>query len=137
MLTIKCECAVPDMDLAGRGLLLVPSVFSPHKTSAMTEEPWQPTVIYPARGVALLWEEARTAPEALSKVLGRSRAALLADLDAPRTTTDLAQRLEMTPGGVSQHLTALKESGFVTARRNGRVVLYCRSELADQLVAVG
>ena len=103
----------------------------------MTEEPWQPTVIYPARGVALLWEEAAPAPEALAKVLGRSRAALLADLDAPRTTTDLAQRLDMTPGGVSQHLSALKDSGFVTARRNGRAVLYCRSELADQLVAVG
>ena len=137
-LEIECICAVPDLDLAGRGLLLVPTAFSPHKTSAMTEEPWQPTVLYPARGIALLWEEATPAPEALAKVLGRSRAALLADLDAPRTTTDLAQRLEMTPGGVSQHLSALKDSGFVTARRNGRAVLYCRSELADQLVvAVG
>ena len=103
----------------------------------MTEEPWQPTLIYPARGVALLWEEAAAAPDALAKVLGRSRAALLADLDAPRTTTDLALRLEMTPGGVSQHLSVLKESGFVTARRNGRAVLYCRSELADQLVTAG
>ena len=70
-------------------------------------------------------------------MLGRSRAALLADLDAPRTTTDLAQRLDMTPGGVSQHLSVLKDSGFVTARRNGRAVLYCRSELADQLVTDG
>ena len=137
ILAIKCTCAIPDLDLAGRGLVLVPSAFSPHKTSAMTEEPWQPTVIYPARGVALLWEEAQAAPDALAKVLGKSRAALLADLDAPRSTTDLAHRLEMTPGGVSQHLAALKESGFVTARRNGRTVLYCRSELADQLVAVG
>jgi DNA-binding transcriptional ArsR family regulator len=134
ILAIQCTCAVPDLDLGGRGLVLVPSVFSPHKTSAMTEEPWQPTLIYPARGVALLWEEAAPAPEALSKVLGKSRAALLADLGAPRTTTDLALRLDMTPGGVSQHLAALKESGFVTARRNGRTVLYCRSELADQLV---
>ena len=137
LLTIQCECAVPQLDLGGRGLVLVPTAFAPHKTSAMTEEPWQPTVIYPARGVALLWEEAAQAPEALAKVLGRSRAALLADLDAPRTTTDLAQRLEMTPGGVSQHLSVLKDSGFVTARRNGRAVLYCRSELADQLVATG
>jgi DNA-binding transcriptional ArsR family regulator len=134
---IEAECAVPDLDLAGRGLLLVPTAFSPHKTSAMTEEPWQPTLIYPARGVALLWEEAAPAPDALAKVLGKSRAALLADLDAPRSTTDLAHRLDMTPGGVSQHLSALKESGFVTARRNGRAVLYCRSELADQLVAAG
>jgi DNA-binding transcriptional ArsR family regulator len=137
IMRIECTCAVPDLDLAGRGLLLVPSAFAPDKTSAMTEEPWQPTLIYPARGVALLWEEAHPAPEALAKVLGKSRAALLADLDAPRSTTDLAHRLEMTPGGVSQHLAALKESGFVTARRNGRAVLYCRSELADQLVAVG
>ena len=133
-LRIECECAVPDLALAGRGLLLVPSAFHPHKTASMTEEPWQPTVIYPARGVALLWEEASPAPEALAKVLGRSRAALLADLDAPRSTTDLAARLGMTPGGVSQHLTALRESGFVTAQRSGRAVLYCRSELADQLV---
>ena len=136
-LEIKCTCAVPNLALDGRGLLLVPSAFSPHKTSAMTEEPWQPTLIYPARGVALLWEEADAAPEALAKLLGKSRAALLADLDAPRSTTDLAQRLKMTPGGVSQHLSVLKESGFVTARRNGRAVLYCRSELADQLVAAG
>jgi Helix-turn-helix domain len=136
VLTIKCECAIPELELGGRGLVLVPSAFSPHKTAAMTEEPWQPTVIYPARGVALLWEEAEAAPDALAKVVGRSRAALLADLSAPRTTTDLAQRLDMTPGGVSQHLSALKDSGFVTARRNGRTVLYCRSELADQFVAV-
>jgi DNA-binding transcriptional ArsR family regulator len=137
VLTIECMCAVPNLDLAGRGLVLVPTAFSPHKTSAMTEEPWQPTLIYPARGVALLWEEAAPAPEALAKVLGRSRAALLTDLDAPRTTTDLALRLDMTPGGVSQHLAALKESGFVSARRNGRTVLYFRSELADQLVTAG
>jgi DNA-binding transcriptional ArsR family regulator len=36
---------------------------------------------------------------------------------------------------VSQHLSVLKDSGFVTAERSGRSVLYCRSELADQLVA--
>jgi len=137
VLTVQCTCAVPDLDLAGRGLVLVPTAFAPHKTSAMTEEPWQPTLIYPARGVALLWEEAAMAPEALARVLGRSRAALLSDLDAPRTTTDLARRLDMTPGGVSQHLSALKDSGFVTARRSGRAVLYCRSELADQLVVAG
>ena len=70
-------------------------------------------------------------------MLGRSRATLLGDLDAPRTTTDLAARLDMTPGGVSQHLSALRESGLVSSRRNGRQVLYCRSPLADELVAAG
>ena len=130
----KLNCA-ERVALEGRGLLLVPSAFNCHKPCAMTAEPWQPTVIYPARGVALLWESASAPPEALAKVLGRSRASLLADLDAPRTTTDLAARLEMTPGGVSQHLTALRDSGLVSAQRNGRQVLYCRSPLADELVA--
>lgn len=133
-LEVFMDCA-EEIELGGRGLLLVPTAFACHKASAMTESPWQPTVIYPARGVALLWESASAAPNALAKVLGRSRAMLLADLDAPRTTTDLAVRLEMTPGGVSQHLTALRDSGLVSAQRHGRQVLYCRSSLADGLVA--
>jgi DNA-binding transcriptional ArsR family regulator len=122
------------VQLGGRGLVLVPSAFSSDKPSTMTEPPWQPTVVYAARGIGLLWESPSAPPEALAKVLGRSRAKLLSDLDAPRTTTDLAQRLEMTPGGVSQHLSALRDSGLVSARRNGRQVLYFRSPLADELV---
>jgi DNA-binding transcriptional ArsR family regulator len=135
VLEIEMDCA-EHVALEGRGLVLVPTAFSSHKPSTMTEPPWQPTVIYPARGVGLLWESAAGPPEALAKVLGKSRAMLLADLDAPRTTTDLATRLEMTPGGISQHLTALRDSGLVSAQRYGRQVLYCRSPLADELVAV-
>jgi DNA-binding transcriptional ArsR family regulator len=132
--TMRCSERV---ELAGRGLVLVPSAFSCQCPSAMTESPWQPTMIYPARGVALLWESAAPPADALAKVLGRSRATLLNDLDAPRTTTDLAARLDMTPGGVSQHLSALRDSGLVSSRRNGRQVLYCRSPIADELVAAG
>jgi DNA-binding transcriptional ArsR family regulator len=130
---VRMDCA-EHVRLDGRGLLLVPSAFSCHRVSAMTEAPWQPTVIYPARGVGLLWESASAPDGALAKVVGRSRAQLLGDLDAPRSTTDLADRLGMTPGGVSQHLTALRDSGLVSARRHGRQVLYCRSQLADELV---
>jgi DNA-binding transcriptional ArsR family regulator len=122
------------IELAGRGLVLVPSAFTCDKPSAMTQPPWQPTVVFPARGVALLWESAAAPADALTRVLGRTRAALLNDLGAPRTTTDLAERLQMTPGGVSQHLSALRDSGLVTVRRHGRHVLYWRSPLADELV---
>jgi DNA-binding transcriptional ArsR family regulator len=133
---VKMECA-EEAQLDGRGLLLVPSAFSCHRTSAMTEPPWQPTVVYPARGVGLLWEATPAPDGALIKVVGRSRAQLLTDLDAPRSTSDLAERLGMTPGGVSQHLTALRDSGLVSSRRHGRQVLYCRSQLADELVGTG
>jgi DNA-binding transcriptional ArsR family regulator len=119
--------------LAGRGIVLMPTAFAA-RASAITSSYWQPTVMYPARGVGLLWEPgAPAASEALSRVLGRGRAAVLLALDAPRTTGEVARRLEITAGGASQHLTALRAAGLVTAARHGRSVLYARSPLADQL----
>jgi DNA-binding transcriptional ArsR family regulator len=120
--------------LSGRGLLLVPTVF-PARPFAIASSYWQPTVMYPARGVGLLWESGQPAPaDALASVLGRGRAAILLALDAPRSTAELARRLEITPGGASQHLTSLKAAGLVSSNRHGRSVLYARSALADELV---
>jgi DNA-binding transcriptional ArsR family regulator len=122
--------------LGGRGLLLVPSAFSWVSPATITEPPWQPTLIYPARGVATLWEAGgERTPEALARVVGQTRAALLAELDAPRSTTAVARLLAITPGGASQHLGALRAAGLVARRREGRIVLYVRTPLADSLVA--
>ncbi len=121
------------VELAGEGLLLVPSAFSWQRPSVISIEPWQPTVIYPARGVALLWEaSARVQPE-LGALLGATRARILAALDAPRSTTELAALLGLTPGNVSQHLSVLAASRLVASRREGRVVLYARTARADAL----
>ncbi|MER6943343.1 DUF5937 family protein [Nonomuraea sp. NPDC000554] len=121
----------------GHGLLLTPSVFTWPKVFTQTAHPWQPTLIYPARGVAALWEHEDTrTPAALAKVLGHSRARLLVELDAPATTTDLARRTGMTSGGTSQHLTALRDAGLITAYRDRRYVLYTRTPIADSLLAV-
>jgi DNA-binding transcriptional ArsR family regulator len=123
------------VQLEGRGLVLVPTAF-PARPAAITSRLWQPTVMYPARGVALLWESSQPAPaQALARVLGRGRAAVLLALDAPRTTGDVARRLEITPGGASQHLSALRAAGLVSSNRHGRSVLYVRSALADELVS--
>src|SRR3954470_12516435 len=124
--------------LGGQGLLLVPSAFSWLGPATLTEAPWQPTLLYPARGVATLWDTgSERTPEALANVIGRTRAALLAELDAPRSTTDVARLLDITPGGASQHLGALRSAGLVAGRREGRAVLYVRTPLADDLVAGG
>jgi DNA-binding transcriptional ArsR family regulator len=125
------------VDLRGRGLLVVPSVFSWERPAAVTADPWQPTLIYPARGVATLWEERTAGPAGLARVLGRTRAAILHALEAPRSTTELARRIELTPGGASQHLAALRDAGLVTGRREGREVLYVRTPVADALVTGG
>jgi DNA-binding transcriptional ArsR family regulator len=121
--------------LDGRGLLLVPSAFTWPVISAITEPPWQPTLVYPARGVGLLWEPGEAAaPAALRALLGRRRAAVLAALDAPRPTAELAQRLGLSAPSVSQHLGVLKDAGLVHASRVGRLVLYARTQRGDGLL---
>lgn len=121
--------------LAGQGLLLVPSVFIWPRVFSLLHPPYQPTLRYPPRGVAALWEHrGADAPAALAAVLGRGRARLLAELDAPASTTDLARRTGLSAGGVSQHLTALRDAGLVDAHRTGRYVLYVRSRIGEALV---
>jgi DNA-binding transcriptional ArsR family regulator len=122
--------------LAGRGLLLAPSVFNWPRVTSIVEPPWQPTLRYPPRGIATLWEHhRRDAPAALARVLGRSRALLLAEHDAPAATTALASRTGLSPGAVSQHLTALRDAGLVAPHRTGRFVLYARTRVAEALLA--
>ncbi len=134
-LAIQCGECDSDLDLDERGLLLVPSAFVWPKVTILTLEPWQPTLAYPARGIGMLWDpEPNAPPDALERLVGRTRASLLMALDSPRSTTELAGALGLTPGGVSQHLTTLRDAGLVTARRVARVVLYTRSTQGEALL---
>jgi hypothetical protein len=122
------------VELEGRGLLLVPSAFLWTRPVVVSAKPWQPSVIYPARGVGLLWEAEEPLADALATLLGRTRARVLAGTAAPVSTTELARRLQITAGGASQHLSALAAAGLVSRRRHGREVLYMRTPVAEDLV---
>jgi DNA-binding transcriptional ArsR family regulator len=121
------------VELAGRGLVLMPSAFQWARPATTDLEPWQPTLIYPARGIATLWDQGARAPDGLARLLGATRAAVLADLDAPRSTTDTAKRLSISPATASHHLTTLRDAGLITARREGRTMLYVRTPGGDAL----
>jgi DNA-binding transcriptional ArsR family regulator len=123
------------VELAGRGLVLLPTVFSWERPSVISIDPWQPTVIYPARGVALLWESDHEAAAELGALMGATRARILTALDAPQSTTELSQRLGLTPGAVSQHLKVLANAGLAASQRERRVVLYARTAVGDQLAS--
>jgi len=45
-----------------RGFLLMPSAYLWPHVAAITEEPWLPTIIYPATGIARLWQEPAAPP---------------------------------------------------------------------------
>src|ERR1700753_1343781 len=120
-----------------RGLLLVPSAFAAAGPFVSDRPPWLPALIYPARGIATLWHQADAAPEALARVIGRTRAAILADLAAPRSTTEVSDRLSLSPAATSHHLVSLRDAGLLSTRREGHSVLYVRTALGDALATSG
>jgi DNA-binding transcriptional ArsR family regulator len=120
--------------LDDRGLVLMPSVFHGPKVAAIVDEPWQPTIAYPARGTGELWRTPAGSPAALARLLGRTRALVLASLDEPFATTTLATLLELSPAGVSRHLLALRDAGLVSTTRHGHEVRYGRTALGSALL---
>jgi DNA-binding transcriptional ArsR family regulator len=131
---VRSHCGI-SRETAGPGLLLVPSAFAAH-TLTWSRPPEPPQLAYPARGSGTLWEHRPvTRTEAIAAILGRSRTVLLAELEAPASTTELAHRTGMSAAGVSQHLTALRDAGMVSAHRAGRSVLYARTIVAESLLA--
>lgn len=124
--------------LGGRGLLLVPSAFIWPRIFSSAAPGRQPTLRYPVRGIGTLWNPERSpagAAPALAGVLGTARARLLAHLHTPATTTELAHRTGLSPGGVSRHLSLLHDAGLVDRHPRGRTVLYARTRRSESLLA--
>ncbi len=125
------------VDVGSRGLVLMPSAYVWPALVAIVDEPWQPTIVYPARGIAELWQVPAAPPQALARLLGRTRAIVLASLERPISTTALAAALELSPAGASRHLLALRDAGLVTTTRHGHEVRYRRTVLGSKLVRAG
>jgi DNA-binding transcriptional ArsR family regulator len=123
------------VEAAGRGLLLIPSLFAYKPVPPVSAED-PPSLAYPSRGVGTVWAPPReTDPTALDALLGVPRARLLRLLDEPLPTVELARRLRVTPSAVSQHLQVMHATGLVERARDGRHVLYRRSALGDRLAS--
>jgi DNA-binding transcriptional ArsR family regulator len=118
------------------GVVLMPSVFNWPEVSYSKATSSQTTLLYPARGVATVWEGdvSEVGSGAVEELLGPARARLLGALRSPATTSALALRFGVTPSAVSQHLGVLHRSGLVDRERSGRRVLYQASELGLALL---
>lgn len=142
------------VDLGGRGLLFIPSVFIWPGFAITFDSPWPPALCYPARGVAALWESSGSGRSRarqsgiglsegggsagslpLARLLGASRAAVLLALEEPASTTQLTAILGQSLGGLGGHLAVLREAGLATRARSGRTVLYSRTPVGDALIA--
>ncbi|TSB16465.1 helix-turn-helix domain-containing protein [Streptomyces benahoarensis] len=70
----------------------------------------------------------------LARLLGTNRATLLALLDPPKSTSQLAALTGLGLGSVGGHLKVLLDAALVTRRRAGASVLYHRTPVADALL---
>ncbi|HEY0815274.1 MAG TPA: helix-turn-helix domain-containing protein [Pseudonocardia sp.] len=111
-----------------RQLVLIPAVISGRAGSLIDQSDRtdpanrrHPIVYYPPFAHA---EGRSQRGDPAADLLGATRAALLADLPASRSTTELAHRHGLSPATVSHHLGVLLRAQLVTRSRDGRRVLY-------------
>ncbi len=124
-----------EVDVLGGGLLLLPSAFIWPFVATVFRSPSEPAVAYPSRGIGTLWQaEPAVGPEALAALIGRTRAGLLAMLDAPLSTSEVAQRSGLSIGGVSRHLAVLRDVGLVTSQRRGHAIVHYPTPLGLSLL---
>lgn len=123
-----------DYFLRGKGVQLVPSIFKT-QSSAHIRSADRAMVIYPAFGIraSQAGSKSKAADESLSLLLGESKTAILSALTQPQSTQELARKLHLSAGGISQHLQRLREAGLVETYRSGYYVFYRLSSRGEKL----
>jgi DNA-binding transcriptional ArsR family regulator len=121
----------PDRDLTGALLFFVPVTIRYSWVS--WDAHGRSAIVYPCSGV--LVEADQPSPTALAALLGGRRAAVLARLRTPLSTSQLVELTGQALGSVGGHLKVLREAGLVERGRAGRSVLYRRTAAGDTLVA--
>jgi DNA-binding MarR family transcriptional regulator len=130
LVDVKCDGTCTP---GGHGLHLMPSAFV--WPNALVVDGTPPTLIYPSRGVASLFWTEQGADATVGKLIGPTRALILAQIGEPNHTSALARSLGRSAGNIADHLKVLHEAGLVARSRLGRHVMYSRTPLADALLA--
>lgn len=131
-----------NLQLGGRGLILVPSLFFGPRPGLFCDPASDaasvPILVFAAsRDLAAcmhLWAGARAPANALNALVGRTRATALNSVADGCTTTELARRVGVSLAAASQHATVLRDAGLITTRRQGSAVLHALTPLGAELL---
>ena len=124
-----------DVDLAGRGLRFMPSLWA---RPGFTGRWSRPALVYPVGRFA--WAAstaARNHRDPLASVLGATRARVLRALAEEHTTGGLARALGISPASASTHAAVLRDAGLVTSRRQGQSVRHTLTDLGTLWMSDG
>ncbi|HEX6472350.1 MAG TPA: winged helix-turn-helix domain-containing protein [Streptosporangiaceae bacterium] len=117
----------------GRGVTLLPSAFWAGRPMVGTHRDGSMLLVYPALTPVPLVDAAPG--DALSALLGRTRAAILELLVEQRTTTEIARKLGISAASASAHAKTLRDAGLVASRRAGKAVVHVVTPLGARLLA--
>lgn len=119
-------------DARGRGLVFVPTHFTPHASYPFNAEA-PPYILYPAVGRGRL-SLPELAPQRAVQLLGQTRATLLMNLREPMSSTTAAAHRRISVSAANQQLRWLRDVGLVTSIRDGRSLLYFRTSAAEAIL---
>ncbi|WP_214410630.1 ArsR/SmtB family transcription factor [Sphaerisporangium fuscum] len=126
-----------DIHLWGRGLVLLPSLFCRRHPITLRHVGEPPVLVYPVSpppGWLPRAGERESGRDALSDLLGHTRAAVLRACVDTITTTQLADRAGVSISSASRQATVLREAGLLDTRRDGGAVLHDLTDLGIALL---
>ncbi|GAA1573565.1 DUF5937 family protein [Kribbella sancticallisti] len=121
------------LNTRGRPLFVIPSLFTLSSSTPLRDS--DPLLMYCAANQRSMWTD-DTGTSGGDGILNASRLRYLRALGTGQSTTALAAMFGVSPSAANQSLRAMTAQGLVRARRTGRVVLYERTPLGDQLAGV-
>lgn len=126
-----------EIALDDSGITLVPLFFADMKIFFQpTTQHYRPMIAFGAWGRSRSRDTITLDERPLDTLIGETRASLLEHLNRPTSTGELAMRLGVTSGAVSQHLAKLSQSGLVEAERSGQRVFYRLTERGEHLLSL-
>ncbi|WP_052589169.1 winged helix-turn-helix domain-containing protein [Luteipulveratus mongoliensis] len=131
-----------EVPLRGHGLTIVPSAFCAVGPMPFFPHTGEPTLLlYPALRQAHnagLWaRSAQTAAHpssALAAVMGRTRSAALTAIGEGCTTTELAERIDVSTSSASEHAAALRAAGLIHSVRDRNRMVHNVTRLGQDLL---
>jgi DNA-binding transcriptional ArsR family regulator len=117
-----------ELDLRGRGLVLIPAFFSALNPVTFYDSSLPPVLLFPVghRPMSFLARAAQgTGPteEVLRRLFGRTRAMVLRTLgEGMCTTGEIARALGISTASASEHASLLRSAGLVASERRGNTV---------------
>ncbi|MFF0390287.1 ArsR/SmtB family transcription factor [Kitasatospora sp. NPDC004615] len=135
---LRVPCPVDaDFHIDGRPMTLLPSFFAT-RTMAIADPRLPPVLAYPlSPGVSWIAASPRSAPAGshlLGRFLGPGRCAVLAVLESPLSTGQLADALHLSPSAASRQAAVLREAGLISTVREGRCVRHALTSAGRELV---